>query len=148
MPEKHSDASYRPQASFGPVGEKIMMTVPCAIDASNCRSVPVAEHCNWTWLDALPIKTVEIVVGEAVAPDWAGEAVAFPACRVPAAYPAARPTSSPAAPRMIATVGGRRQRTGGWSLPCSRMSGPAAGSLLHGGRSGRRQPSSWLLTSS
>ena len=105
----------------------------------NVQVVPLAEQwISWNWPGVPPIKTGEARVGEAVARDWADGAVAFSACRVPAAYPAARPPRSPAAPRIIATAGGRRQRTigrqrvGGRSRPCSRMSGPSAASPLDG----------------
>ena len=146
-----------------PADGRITMTVPFAAvmerfvtgmsSRRNVHVLPSTEQWNsWNWPGVPPIKIGEVGVGEAVALDWADGAIAFSACRVPAAYPAARPPRSPVTPRMMATAGGccqrtvGRQRVGGRSRPCSRMSGPSAASPLDGGYSGR-PPLSWLLTS-
>ena len=122
---------------FAAVVERFVTGVP---SRRNVQVVPPAEQwISWNWPGVPPIRTGEAGVGEVVALDWADEVVAFSACRVPAAYPAARPPRSPATPRMTATTGGRRQRTvgrqrvGGRSRPCSRMSGPSAASPPGGG---------------
>lgn len=133
-----------------PADGRITMTVPFAVvverfvtgvaSRMNVQVVLSAEQwTTWNWVGVPPINPGDASVGQVVALDWADGAVAFSACRVPAAYPAARPPRSPAPPRMKATAGGRRQRTvgrqrvGGRSRPCSRMSRPSAASPLDGG---------------
>jgi hypothetical protein len=135
--EPPADGRITMTVPFTAVAERFVTGVP---SRRNVQVVPPAEQwISWNWPGVLPIKTGEAGAGEAVAPDWADGAVAFSACRVPAAYPAARPPRSPVTPRMMATAGGRRRRTvsrqrvGGRSRPCSRMSGPSAASPLDGG---------------
>jgi hypothetical protein len=118
-------------------GEKIVPGEPGGSCVGSCGP----EHCSaygrrGVTTEDGPCSNTKgaVAVGEAVAPDAADGAVLPPACRIPAAYPVPRPTSNPMTPRVMAAVGGLRQRTaerqraGGRSLPCSRMSAPAAGS--------------------
>lgn len=122
---------------FVPVVERLVNGVS---SRRNVQVVPPAEQWSSSnWPGVAPIKIGGVGVGEAAALDWADGAAAFSACRVPAAYPAARPTRSPVVPRMMVTAGVSRQRTvgrqrvGGRSRPCSRMSEPSAASLLDDG---------------